>query len=90
MNYYGVEWMPGLALVGLVVLLCLPYLALFWLLVLLVVVAVALVALARAAIAAPHLLARSLRRRRQTRAGARQRDAGLAAWELKPKPNEEM
>jgi membrane protein implicated in regulation of membrane protease activity len=90
MNYYGVEWMPGLALVGMVVLLCLPYLALFWLLVLLVAVAVAFVVLARVAIAAPHVLARSIRRRRQTRAGARQRAAGLGGWELQPKPNEEM
>lgn len=90
MNYYGVEWMPGVALVGLVVLFCLPYLAFFWLLVLLVAAAVALVALARAAVAAPRLLARSVRRWRQTRTGARRRDAGLAGWELKPKPNEEM
>ncbi|MQA75935.1 MAG: hypothetical protein GEU88_16645 [Solirubrobacterales bacterium] len=66
---YAIEWMPAAAFLGLVTILCVPYLGFLVGMVLLVVVvlvaAAALVALAGAVIAAPYLLGRSARRRWQ-------------------------
>jgi hypothetical protein len=61
---YYVEWIPGLALLGTVlVLLIVPPFALIGLMVVALAAVAALVALAGAVLATPYLLVRSLRRR---------------------------
>jgi hypothetical protein len=61
---YGIEWMPGIVLLGMVIVLPLvPAFALIGLVVVALVAVAALVALAGAVLATPYLLVRSLRRR---------------------------
>jgi hypothetical protein len=61
---YGFEWMPGLVLLGTVLVLVLvPSFALIGLVVVALAAVVALVALAGAMLAMPYLLVRFLRRR---------------------------
>ena len=60
---YRVEWMPVAAVLGLVTLLFVPVLGLLVGLAILALALVALVALAAAVIAAPFLIARSVRSR---------------------------
>ena len=61
---YGFEWMPGVVLLGaLLVLLIVPAFALIGLVVVALAAVAALVALAGAILASPYLLARTLRRR---------------------------
>jgi hypothetical protein len=61
---YAVEWIPGAAFLGTVLLLLIvPSFALIGLVVVALAAVVALVALAGAIVAAPYLLVRSLRRR---------------------------
>jgi membrane protein implicated in regulation of membrane protease activity len=61
---YAVEWMPGAAVVWIVLLvLVVPEFAVIVVLVLALAALVALVALAAAALVSPYLLVRSLRRR---------------------------
>jgi hypothetical protein len=61
---YGFEWIPGLGLLGTVlVLLIVPSFALIALVVVALAAVAAVVALAGAILAAPYLLVRSLRRR---------------------------
>ena len=61
---YGIEWMPGLVLLGRVLaLLIVPPFALIGLVVVALAAVAALVALAGAVLATPYLLVRSLRRR---------------------------
>ena len=60
---YAVEWTPGGAFLGTLVLLIVPHFALIALLVVALASVVALFALAAAVLAMPYLLVRSLRRR---------------------------
>jgi positive regulator of sigma E activity len=61
---YGIEWMPGVGLLGAaLVLLIVPSFALIALAVVALAAVAALVALAGAILAAPYLLARTVRRR---------------------------
>ncbi len=61
---YGIEWMPGTVLLGMVLVLPLvPGFALIGLVVVALVAVAALVALAGAVLAMPYLLVRTLRRR---------------------------
>jgi hypothetical protein len=67
---YGIEWMPGAAVVGIVALFWVPSVALIGLLVVLLAAVAAVVALAGAVVAAPYLLGRSIRGRLRARRGA--------------------
>jgi membrane protein implicated in regulation of membrane protease activity len=70
---YGIEWTPGIFLLGSVVVLPLvPPFALIGLVVVALAAVVALVALAGAVLVSPFLLARSLRRRLEERRQATQ------------------
>jgi hypothetical protein len=61
---YGIEWMPGIVLLGMVVVLPLvPAFALIGLVVVALVAVAAVVALAGAVLATPYVLVHSLRRR---------------------------
>ena len=61
---YGIEWMPGIFLLGMVVVFPLvPAFALIGLLVVAVIAVAALVALAGAVLATPYLVGRTVRRR---------------------------
>ena len=65
---YGFEWTPALVLFGMVIILPLaPAFAMIGLLVLAVAAVVALVAFAGAVVAAPFLVARTVRRRLEER-----------------------
>jgi membrane protein implicated in regulation of membrane protease activity len=78
---YAIEWMLFVAGLVLFALLCAPYLVVIWLAVVLLAAAAALVAVAGAVVAAPYLLARSVRGRRHawsTRERARHSYAGPA------------
>ena len=77
---YGVEWMPGLVLLGTVLaLLIVPPFALIGLVVVALAAVAALVALAGAVLATPYLLVRSLRRRLAERHESTERSAPITA-----------
>jgi positive regulator of sigma E activity len=77
---YGFEWMPGVALLGTVlVLLIVPAFALIGLVVVALAAVAALVALAGAILAMPYLLVRTLRRRLAERHQSTQRSLPIAA-----------
>jgi hypothetical protein len=67
---YGVEWIPGAAVVGIVALFWVPSLALIGLFVVLLGALAAVVALAGAVVASPYLLGRYIRGRLLARRGA--------------------
>jgi hypothetical protein len=76
---YGIEWMPGIVLLGMVVVLPLvPAFALIGLVVVALVAVAALVALAGAVLATPYLLVRSLRRRLAERHQSTEASAPIA------------
>jgi hypothetical protein len=76
---YGLEWIPGIALVGTVlVLLLVPAFALIALVVVALAAIAALVALAAAILATPYLLARTVRRRLAERHQSTQRSVPIA------------
>jgi hypothetical protein len=76
---YGSEWMPGVVLLGTVlVLLLVPSFALIGLVVVALAAVAALVALAGATLAMPYLLARILRRRLAERHQSTQGSAPIA------------
>jgi hypothetical protein len=64
---YRIEFIPAVVVVGLITLLCVPGLSLLIVLVILTLPAMALLALVGTVAAAPYLLIRSVRRRRQAR-----------------------
>jgi hypothetical protein len=67
---YGVEWIPGAAVVGIVALFWVPSVALIGLFVVLLAAVAAVVALAGAVVASPYLLGRFIRGRLLARRGA--------------------
>jgi hypothetical protein len=76
---YGVEWMPGVVLLGMaLVLLIVPSFALIGLAVVALAAVAALVALAGAVLAMPYLLVRSLRRRLAERHGSTEGSVPIA------------
>ena len=77
---YSVEWIPGLLVVGLVlVVLIVPPFALIGLVVVALAAVAALVALAGAVLATPYLLVRALRRRLAERHQSTEGSAPIAA-----------
>src|SRR5919108_944621 len=77
---YSVEWIPGLVVVGLVlVVLIVPPFALIGLVVVALAAVAALVALAGAVLATPYLLVRALRRRLAERPQSTDGSAAIAA-----------
>jgi hypothetical protein len=77
---YGSEWIPGLVLLGAVlVLLIVPSFALIALVVVALAAVAALVALAGAVLAMPYLLVRSVRRRLAERHQSTEGSAPMAA-----------
>ena len=77
---YSVEWVPGLVVVGLVlVVLIVPPFALIGLVVVALAAVAALVALAGAVLATPYLLVRALRRRLAERHQSTEGSAPIAA-----------
>ena len=77
---YAVEWIPGLVVVGLVlVVLIVPPFALIGLVVVALAAVAALVALAGAVLATPYLLVRALRRRLAERPQSTEGSAAIAA-----------
>lgn len=77
---YGSEWIPGLVLLGTVlVLLIVPPFALIGLVVVALVAVAALVALVGAILAAPYLVARTVRRRLAERRGSTEGSVPIAA-----------
>jgi hypothetical protein len=76
---YGVEWTPGVVLLGMVVVLPLvPGFALIGLVVVALAAVAALVALAAAVLATPYLLVRSIRRRLGERHGSTEGSVPIA------------
>lgn len=77
---YGSEWIPGLVLLGTVlVLLIVPPFALIGLVVVALVAVAALVALVGAILATPYLVARTVRRRLAERRGSTEGSVPIAA-----------
>ena len=74
---YGYALMP-LVIVAAIVLLAMPWLALFALMAVVVVAIVTLAALAWAVVLVPYTLSRAVVRRRQTRSGASPRTASVS------------
>jgi hypothetical protein len=82
---YGIEWTPGIALLGAVVVLPLvPGFALIGVVLLAIAALAALVALAAAIVATPYLLARTIRRRLAERHESTEGSAAMATAIAQP------